>query len=174
MCRSGQFSDTYFAALFSDRSSTLYQELENLGTSTTLSLEGNRILQFLFDDANTAKEFGVWNSIAKTMLDFLNPCESPDQEFTERLKLKSDDFESEKWSNPIYVGIYFFDRMVTVAAYQRIMDHMSLTYFMKFIEGLEKLYDISDDQIEESHEFPNRSAWLIYEAISVLSKWVYL
>ncbi|MCY3627324.1 MAG: hypothetical protein OXG88_06755 [Gammaproteobacteria bacterium] len=136
--------------------------------------EGNQILGALFNNAEVAKRLEVWRPIARHMLALMHTSESPDPEFTASLNSKSQDFDHEKWENPIYAGIYFFDVMVTTAAYQGIQWHMWLYYCSYFIEELESIYDTSDPEVNESDEFPTRSARLIYEVISVLRDWILL
>jgi hypothetical protein len=48
--------------------------------------------------------------------------------------------------------------MVTAAEYQGIQWHMWLYYFPHFIEGLVKIYDTSDENIDLSDEWPTRAA----------------
>lgn len=116
------FSDAYFGDLVSNTGSALYQELEQ---NQNISFRGgydfpesNRLLHFLFADANTAKDLEVWRPIGEHLLKLLRPGESPD--FVASLNRREEGFDKECWKNPIWAGIFFFDLMVTAAAYQGI------------------------------------------------------
>ncbi len=168
------FSDAYFTGLISDINSILYQEFKENSRyypARTRPLEGNRILGVLFDDATVAKGLGVWEPIGNYMLKLLQPDESPDPQFTANLNMRPANSEDERWENPLFAGMYFFEVMVTYAAKQKVQDHMSLYYFTDIIGGLEKIYDPS---IPDEGEFPSKAARLIYEAINVLQNWILL
>ena len=169
-----EFSDDYLTGLVSDTNSRLYEELRwNAKFPAEIRpREGNQILGALFDDAEVAKGLRVWEPVGKYVLELLRISESPDEGLTKSLSRKSNNFEDEKWEYPIYAGIYFFDVMVTAAAFQGIRWHMFLYYCSDFIEALESIYDTSDPEVSESDEFPTRSARLIYEVISVLRDWI--
>ena len=171
-----EFSDGYLTGLVSDTNSKLYEEFRwNAKFPPGIQpREGNQILGALFNDAQVAKRLAIWGPIARYMLALMRTRESPDPEFTASLNSKSHDFDLERWSNPIHGGIYLFDVMVTAAALQGIKWHMWLYYCSYFIEELENTYDTSDPEINESDEFPTRSARLIYEVISVLRNWILL
>ena len=171
-----EFSDAYLTGLISNTNSRLYEEFEwNAKLPADIyPREGNQILGALFNDAEVAKRLMVWRPIAIYMLALMHARESPDPEFTASLNRKPQDFDLERWENPIYAGIYFFDVMVTAAAFQGIRWHMWLYYCSFFIEKLENIYDTSGPELDESDEFPTRSARLIYEVISVLQDWILL
>ena len=168
------FSEAYFDDLISNTGSVLYQELEqNENTSFHGGYyfpESNRLLHFLFNDARTAENLQVWKPIGEHILKLLHSDESP--AFVASLNKRAEGFEC--WKNPVWVGIFFFDLMVTAAAYQGVRWHMWLYYFPFFVDRLEKLYDTSDPMVNTSDEFPTRSARLIYEAVRSLCSWVLL
>ena len=170
------FSDAYFDDLISDTSSVLYQELEQnqqiSGTGGYLLLESNRLLYFLFADAHTAENLQVWRPIGNHLLKVLRPGESPD--IVASLNRGEAGFDQERWKDPVWAGIFFFDVMVTSAAYQGVRWHMWLYYFRNIVEGLVEIYDTSHPSVDTSLEFPTRSARLIYEALYALRQWVLL
>ena len=174
-----QFSNAYFRGLILNTGSILYQELKsesNFSPGTRLPREDSRLLNFLFRDASVAQKLGVYKPIGDCMMELVRPHESPMPEFTQTLNKKSGYVraEAEDWTNPIFIGTRFFEYMVTFAAKQEIKDHMSLYYFTDIIECLEKIYDTSAPEINESDEFPTISAKLIYELIDVLNGWILL
>ena len=170
------FSDEYLTGLISDTNSILYEEFKwNANFPAGIRpREGNQILEALFNDAEVANRLAVWEPIARYMLALMHTSESPDREFTESLNSKYQDFNLERWENPIYAGIYFFDVMVTAAAFQGIRWHMWLYHCSRFINELENNYDISHPEVNELDEFPTRSARLVYEVINVLQNWILL
>ena len=172
------FSDAYFTSLISDTNSKLYEELKDdyNGTSSGDNRfpEYNRILKFLFEDACVAEQLGVWRPIGEHILKLMRSDEPPDRDLFASLNKRVENFNQERWTNPISTGIYFFDVMVTAAAEQGVCWHMWLYYFPHFIERLEKLYDTSDPAVNPSDEFPTRSSRLIYEIFCVLRNWIRL
>lgn len=132
--------------------------------------ESNRLLHFLFYDARTAENLQVWKPIGEHILKLLSSDESP--AFVVSLNKRGEGFECSK--NPVWAGIFFFDLMVTAAAYQGVRWHMWLYYLPYFVDRLEELYDTSAPTVNTSDEFPTRSARLIYEAVSSLCSWVRL
>lgn len=171
------FSEVYFGDLISDTGSVLYQELEqnqNISSQGEYNFpESNRLLHFLFTDARTAKSLEVWKPIGECLLKLLRLDESPG--FVDSLNRREEGFDEERWKNPVWAGIFFFDLMVTAAAYQGVRWHMWLYYFPLFVERLEELYDTSSDpMVNTSDEFPTRSARLIYDVVSTLRRWVLL
>ena len=170
------FSEAYFGDLISDTGSVLYQELEqdqNISSQGEYNFpESNRLLHFLFADANTAKNLEVWRPIGEHLLKLLRPSESPG--FVASLNRREEGFDKECWKNPIWAGIFFFDLMVTAAAYQGVRWHMWLYYFRLIVQCLEEIHDTSDPTVNASDEFPTRSAKLIYKVVRTLCKWVLL
>ena len=174
-----QFSNAYFRGLILNTGSILYQELKS--ESNFLPEEQPRqrdshLLKFLFDDASVAKDLGVYKPIGDCMMELVRPHESPIPEFTKTLNKKPSYVrtEAEDWTNPIFIGTRFFEYMVAFAAKQEIKDHMSLYYFTDIIECLEKIYDTSAPEINESDVFPTISAKLISKMIDVLNNWIFL
>ena len=170
------FSEAYFGDLISDAGSVLYQELEQ---NQNISSQGgydfpasNRLLHFLFTDAHTSQNLEVWRPIGEHLLKLLRPGESPG--FVASLNRREEGFDKECWKNPIWAGIFFFDLMVTAAAYQGVRWHMWLYYFPLIVQCLEEIHDTSDPTVNASDEFPTRSAKLIYEVVKTLRKWVLL
>ena len=175
---SRDFSHAYFTDLISDTASVLYEELKQdwndpYGPGHDF-LESNHLLYFLFADPRIAEKLSVWKPIGEYLLKLLRANETPNQDFFAGLNKGTEDFEEERWENPFYAGIYFFELMVTSAALKGVRWHMWLYYFPFFVERLEENYDTSDSSVNSSAEFPTRSARLIFEALCTLSKWVLL
>lgn len=170
------FSDAYFTALISDQHSVLYEELiQNQNSSSRDGYyipKSNRLLHFLFDDPDVAKQLDVYRPIAEHLLKLTRQDEHP--EFVSLLNKGAQDFHDEQWKNPMFVGMFFFDVMVSAAAHKGVEWHMWLYYFPHFVERLVDTYDTSDPSVKDDDEFPTRGARLIYEAIDLLGRWVAL
>ena len=170
------FSDAYFSDLITDTGSVLYDELKRSQNHCSQKgykfPESNRLLHFLFADVRTAYNLQVWRPIGEHLLKLLRSDESPD--FVAYLNGRGEDFDDECWENPVHAGIFFFELMVTTAAFQGVRWHMWLYYFPLIVDRLEKLYDTSNPQVNTSGEFPTRSARLIYEALANLRGWIHL
>lgn len=169
------FSKNYFTSLISNSNSILYQEIQNnqnLSYSSGYDIpEHNRVLSYLFHDANNAKNLSVWGPIGEYLLK--NIKNDPRGSYISYLNDKSEFFDEEEcWTDPTYIGMHFFDIMVRSAAFQDIKWHMWLYYYPYIVENLCLTFDISKSGANEQDEFPSRSARLIYEAISHLGDWV--
>lgn len=168
-------SDAFFGDLISDTGSVLYQELQQNQNTVSCGYAlpaSNRLLHFLFVDAHTAKQLAVWKPIGEHVMKMLRTDGPAD--YVAWLNGSAEDFNDERWQDPTFVSIFFFDVMVTAAACQGIQWHMWLYYFPYFVDRLEKFYDTSNPHVNPNAEFPTRSARLIYEVIDVLGRWVSL
>ncbi len=170
------FSDAYFTALISDEHSVLYEELiQNQNSSSRDGYyipESNRLLHFLFDDPNVAMQLEVYRPVGEYLLKLMR-SDDPSG-LVSFLNKSAKDFADEQWKNPIFVGMFFFEVMVTTAAYKGVEWHMWLYYFPHFVERLLDTYDASDPSVKNDDEFPTRGARLIYEAVDLLGRWVAL
>jgi hypothetical protein len=167
------FSARFFGDLIADEGSVLYQEVrENQwsGPQGYLFPASNRLLHFLFSDAEVSNHLGVWKPIGDYVRGRLDVGVDPG--YVARLNGPDTRFEEECWSDSTYVGIQFFRIMVTAAAYQGISWHMWLYYLPLFLEKLEESYDTSSPLVDVSAEFPNRAARLVYEIVDALGDFV--
>lgn len=169
------FSARFFGELIADEGSVLFQEIrENQwsGPQGYLFPESNRLLHFLFSDAEISNQLAVWKPIGDYVLKRLDA--GADVSYIARLKAPVTHFEDECWTDSTYVGIQFFRIMVTAAAYQGIEWHMWLYYLPGIVDKLEKVYDTSGPLVDVSTEFPIRAARLIYEVVDALGNFVAL
>ncbi|MDH8618503.1 hypothetical protein QIH36_27970, partial [Klebsiella pneumoniae] len=67
----------------------------------------------------------------------------------------------ERWDCTIFVGLVFFDVMVSTAIFKRSKYHMWLTYYRDFLEEILENHEISGG-IDINSEFPVRFDYLIY------------
>jgi len=170
------FSETFLTMLISTPQSVLYQEIkdnENLARCGYVYPEHNELLHFLFADANTAKRLAVWRPVGEYVIAALRPDHDP--EYVDFLNGRADFFdESEKWKDKTFVGLRFFDLMVTAAACQGIEWHMWLYYYPHFLEKILLIYDASGHDIDKTAEWPTRASYLIYVLFDTLVSWIKL
>lgn len=170
------FSERYLARLIAAPGSALYHELR-----TNLVMDGpigyelparNRLLYFLFSDANVASRLSAWKGVGDYLKRLLDGDERP--EYQEWLKGDQGWFDEDQYHDPTFMGLIFFDIMVRAAARQGVLGHMWLYYLERFARALEAGYDSSGDGIDLENEFPIRSARLLYELTHMVEGWVKL
>lgn len=168
------FLERFLGELMRRPGSALYQEIATNDRSEGLIgyhlPERNRILHFLFADAKVAEELSAWQGVGDYLKRLLGGDERP--EYRAWLNGQPDWFERDQLRDPTYVGMFFFDIMVSAAAKQGVGYHMWLYYFTSFADLLEDGYDSSGSGIDRTAEFPTRAARLLYELVSHLAAWV--
>ncbi|MFZ2868561.1 hypothetical protein [Zavarzinia sp.] len=168
------FFERYMAELIRRPGSALYQEISTNGASDGLIgyrlPERNRLLHFLFADAHVAEHFSAWKPVGDYVMRLLEGGERPD--YWTWLNGKPDWFERDQMRDPTFVGMFYFDIMISSAAKQGVHYHMWLYYFVRFAERLERKYDSSDETVDRSAEFPTQAAFLLYELVQYMTSWV--
>jgi len=171
-----EFSNEFLQLLLSDLDSALYRELSRsheLSDKVGFVLgNDDRILGFYLSDLETMEKFGVWKPVGDFVLRNLRTDHVTD--YSETLKRRPDYFDADSDRDPTFLGIQFFDLLVTRAAYQGARWHMWLHYIPLIVGKLEEHYDASGQGVDESDEFPILASRLIYECISTLGSWVLL
>lgn len=168
------FCYSFLTELIKSPESLLYKEInqnQNLAKCGYAFPPHNLILHYLFSDANQAKRLAVWKPIGDYLISILNPGHS--ETYVRELNRNADGFsENDKWRDPVFVGLFFFDLMVTAAACQNIPWHMWLYYYPTILQRLVNLYDASGDDIDPNDEWPTRASYLIYIQFSHLLDWI--
>ena len=166
------FAEAYIGELISDNGSALYHELQQ-NQEVNYFPESNRLLHFLFTDVNMARHLEVWRPIGNYIERLLQ--QGTPSEYIASLNRRSNEFDdNEYWKDPVWAGIFFFNLMIRAALQQGIQNHMWLFYLQYFVEGLEEVYDTSDQKVNPDDEFPTKGARLIYDAIGTLCSWLRL
>ncbi|ACQ97862.1 hypothetical protein GBP346_A0941 [Burkholderia pseudomallei MSHR346] len=168
------FSDEFLRILMLDTSSILYWEIKNnqnyaRGHRYDLP-ESNRLLRYLFADAKNAEALGVWQPVGETVIAEL------DRRHRTATDLYNDSVmdyrERGQWKCPVFVGIRFFDIMVSEAIAQNIRWHMWLYYFPHFVDGICRNYAPDEQRVDLDSEFPTVYSFLLYEIVSTLRHWI--
>ena len=171
-----EFADEYFRELISERASVLYWEVKNnqnfSGSGHLYDLpRANRLLWFLFHDARVAEKLGVWKPIGEQMiaeLDRLNRS-TDDDHYNGPLE---DYHDSGQWECRLFVGIRFFDIMVSKAIDQNIQWHMWLYYFTHITDRVCRNYHFDPQKVDPDAEFSTPYSFLLYEMMSTLRNWI--
>jgi hypothetical protein len=168
------FSDKVLRDLIADSGSKLYLEIEhnqNLAAKGGYAIpDENVLLRFLFGDAEVAHKLGAWKPVGDAVINTIRA--GVKSGYAAYLNDRADNFDDERWRDMTFVGIRYFDIMVTEAMRQGVPYHMWLFYLPLFVTELEEIYDTSGQNIDSIAEFPTRNARLIYEIVDVLGNWV--
>lgn len=168
-----EYTTYFFECLLSNPRGTFYQELRDNEQSTSLSERNahanNQLLYFYLNDANVAKELGIWKPVGDYVVNYIKKHEHSDSFYNQPNDGYSD--STDRWDSPIFIGIQFFKTMVFIAIYQRINDHMWLMYVKSFIKEIANALSYSHD-IDKDREFPTKFEYLIYECFLTCDSWV--
>ncbi|EPJ7087001.1 hypothetical protein NK529_001360, partial [Citrobacter amalonaticus] len=168
-----EYNTNFFTYLICNPNSIMYRELrDNQNRSHTGEYaldESNALLNFYLNDIRTAISIGIWKPVGDYVVSYIkkqkgnsNFYNQPDNYFSS---------SDERWECPIFVGLVFFDVMISTAIFKRSKDHMWLMYYRYFLEGIIESHETSED-IDINREFPTRFDYLIYELIHNCNTWV--
>lgn len=168
-----EITDSFFKKLISNKNCLLYRELrdnQHFTYSTGYRIEPeNFMLSFYFYNVNEAIKHMIWKPIGDYVCDYIKKQKGSENYYNEYSESFS--YTDEQWECPIFVGIQFFDVMVKGAIYQKLNDHMSLNYYVCFLDEILTNLDRSKNS-EVWQEFPLKFDYLIYKMLSNCSDWV--
>ncbi len=169
------FVDSYLSALFRNNKSILYHEIrnnQNIDTRTGYFIpERNKLLSYLFADCENANKYGPYKPIGESVLTELNRL-FQDRSADPYNRPMDDYRENSSWESKLFVGIRFFDIMVSSALYQNIQWHMWLYYYPHFVESIVRNLNPDKSLVDPYDEWPTRYHYLLYEMVSCLVKWI--
>lgn len=131
--------------------------------------ESNTLLNFYLNDIHTAIDVAIWKPVGEYVVSYIKKQKGNSSFYNQPDNYFSS--SDERWECPIFVGLIFFDVMVSTAIFKRSKDHMWLSYYRHFLKEILESHDISGN-IDRDREFPIRFDYLIYELISRCSIWV--
>ena len=170
-----EFADAYFRELLENRESVLYWEVrnnQNLSAAHRYYLpETNRTLHFLLSDAKVAESLGVWKPIGDAVIAELQRRGKASERDAYNDEL-GEYQERDQWRCPIFVGVRFFDIMVSEAIDQNIEWHMWLYYFYSFADAICDNYRPDPARVDLDAEFPTVYSFLLYEMVTTLRDWI--
>lgn len=167
-----EYGTNFFTYLISNPNSIMYRELrDNQNRSHTGEYaldEGNALLNFYLKDIRTAISVEIWRPIGNYVVSYIKKQDSSFSFYNQSdVYFSSSD---ERWECPIFVGLVFFDVMVSTAIFKRSKNHMWLMYYREFLNEILDKYEISEN-IDINREFPMRFDYLIFELIYNCSIW---
>jgi len=169
---SDEYLIAFFTASLSNTSSPLYREIrdnQNFSYSQGFYLdESNEILNFFFNDVKVAKKIGVWKPVGDLTVEYIKGQTGDNNFYNQPYDNYSQ--SEEIWISQIFIGIQFFDIMVSRAIYQRLDDHMWLSYLENFVDEILKLINRNPDADLES-EFPTKWDYILYHIFSCCECW---
>lgn len=170
-----ELADKYLVSLIHRPISILAQELKDghlVGLDGAFEIpERCRLLKFLFDPISTAEKLYAWKSVGEAVLAKLK--RGSNDYYIDALNNYVEDFDDSRWRDPTWIGLSFFEAMVTAGAHYSTF-HMWLHYVQYIAERLIEAYDGTHPGAEQEKEFPNSCARLIYDAIDIMGDWVKL
>ncbi len=171
-----RFVNGVMARLLRSPRSVLSFELEqsqDISTEHRYAIrESNRLVYYFFSDVTRTEKLGVWKPVGDEMLRHLKrPGRggAADDEYNHAL---GDFSDMGRWESPLFVGIRFFDIMVSEAIYQKVEWHMWLMYFQFVLKGICQNYAPHPDSKDSYWETPTKYSYLIYEILDVLQQWI--
>ncbi|MDI6539761.1 hypothetical protein QMA77_22880 [Pantoea ananatis] len=168
-----EYITIFFTYLISNQNSMFYRELrDNQNRSYTGEYaidETNPLLNFFLNDISTAINVAIWKPLGDYLISYIKKqsgssgfYNQPDNNFSS---------SDERWECPIFVGLFFFDVMVSTAIFKRAKNHMWLMYYRYFLEEILSSRVIAED-VDLYREFPVRFDYLIFELIANCDAWV--
>lgn len=167
-----EYNTNFFTYLISNPNSIMYRELrDNQNRSYTGEYaldESNALLNFYLNDIRMAIDLEIWKPVGNYVISYIKK-----QKGSSCFYNHPDNYYSssdERWECPIFVGLTFFDVMVSTAIFKRSKNNMWLMYYRCFLKEILESYEKSSS-IDVNREFPMRFDYLIYELISRCNIW---
>lgn len=138
------FIEVYFRSLIFEPASSLYRELNdtsNFSSGEHFHLpDESRVLKYLFDDASRAEELAVYSPIGDSVIRELDKHRSDPESDPGNSRVPHKFQELERKTSPLFIGLKFFDVMITRSLEQGIQWHMWLYYLPIFLEKALRQY----------------------------------
>lgn len=152
---------TYGRYLMSNVNSKLYLELDD-------EYSGNQeLINFLFEDTTKCAEMLTWKPIGDFVIEYI---EDQKKEEKDKNNYLENNYDIVKQNSPIYIGIRFFDYMVSSALEQNTADHMWLFYLGAWSERICDNIVYEDDELPA--EFKNMYEYYLYEIFDSYRHWI--
>lgn len=168
------YVDIYFYEFIKNSRSVLYYEIrnnKNISSDHRYFLQKeNLLLNFLFKDCKVAQRLEVYRGISNYINDYLDDLNKHEED---PYNYDYGNFTDSKWCSPIFVGIRFFDIMISETMHQEINWLHPIYYFRVLTEKILKNFDILDNVWREHHEWNSKYAYLLYEIVSTLNSIVF-
>jgi len=171
-----EYLDIILELLISDSGSKLYREIQrhqNIGRGRRRTIGTSRLLRFLFEDAELARKRAIWKPIGDSVMRFLHARPGGlDDIYNKEANYYTDSFTTDKFSDPVFIGLEFFDFMVKEALLQSVKWHMWLYYLHHWTKEIVAKVSYDSTEWERGYwEYPTRYTFLLYRVISYQLEW---
>ncbi|WP_413724837.1 hypothetical protein [Sodalis sp. RH16] len=167
-----EYNTNFFTYLISSQNSNIYRELrDNQNRSYTGEYaldESNALLNFYLNDIRTAIDVGIWKPVGDYIVSYIKKQKGSSSFYNQPDNYFSS--SNERWDCPIFVGLVFFDVMISTAIFKRSKHHMWLMYYRNFLKEIIESHEMSGS-IDINREFPIRFDYLIFELIYNCNIW---
>jgi hypothetical protein len=171
-----EYTDTVLELLISNPESQLYREIQrnqNIGRGKRREFSNSRLLKFLFKNAELAEKRAIWQPIGNHITRFLHGRPGgADDSYNKEADYYTSNLTNDRFSDPVFVGLEFFDFMVKEALLQNINWHMFLYYFHYWTNEIVNKAHYDQDEWNRGYwEFPTKYTFLLYRIISYQLDW---
>jgi hypothetical protein len=126
----------------------------------------------LFSDFDRAVELDVYKPIGDKTREIIREQRRERIDKYNDQRLTNTDISDEYvFNDPVFVGIQYFDVLVTEAFHQKVDWHVWLSYYESFTREICRNYEITEYG-NPSAEWPNDYSRFLYEMISNMRDWI--
>jgi hypothetical protein len=159
----------YLTTLLQTENSLLYRDISNNMTMDSIYRyridPDNRLLHALLSDCSRVEDLDAYKPIGDTTQEILREHEKEDYDKYHSQRLTSSNLSNDYiFTDPVFVGITFFDIMIRESFYQRIDWHMWLYYYDSITRLICENYEITEESDPDS-EWPNDYSRFLYEMV---------
>lgn len=170
-----EFVDLFFQHLMENKNSLLYRELrnnQNLSNRCNYLLPPrNKLIHFLFSECRIAREHAVYKPVGECVISYLDRLYI--QKYADPYNDPMGDYHEEgRWKSELFIGVRFFDVMVSSALYQNIKWNMWLYYYTYFVDRIIRNLSPNEKLVDEHSKWPTKYHYVISEIVSVLCNWI--
>lgn len=170
-----EFVDLFFQHLMENKNSVLYRELRNNQNLSNrchyLLPPRNKLVHFLFSDCSIARDYAVYKPVGECVIVYLDKLYI--QKYADPYNEPMGDYHEEgKWKSELFVGVRFFDVMVSSALYQDVKWHMWLYYYTYFVDRIIRNLSPNEKLVDSQTKWPTKYHYVISEIVSVLCNWI--
>ena len=160
--------------LISNPTSELCRQIEqhqNIDWTGRRDFQSSQLLKFLFEDAHMAEKHTIWKPVGDYVLRYLQgQSGSIDDEYNRVTSYEA--IKRERFTDPVFVGLEYFDFMIKEALIQKLEYHMWLYYLRYWTEQIVSKLEYDPDEWQRGYrEFPTRYTFLLYEIIHYQLGW---
>lgn len=166
----------YLRTLVKTENSLLYRDLQN-NTSTDGMYrykieEDNRLIHALFSDMDRVEDLDIYKPVGDAVRDII--VDQRRQEFDEYNDQRLTDTrisDDHIFRDPVFIGIQFFDVLVTEAFHQKVSWHVWLSYYETFTREICRNYEITEYSDPDA-SVPNDYSRLLNEMVGNMCDWM--